>query len=270
MSSRLAGSQFGKDHEPEPKTHAAGEQSERIPVGEQEQAGTRRDSEVLRLALIDSRPLVRIAVSSLLQASVPHEGRSGFIVLPFASPAEFMTHCPDPPRHVDMAVFNAGAAFTEQAQEDLRRLRNALAHLPLVLLCDQVDACQGADVLRQGIQGYIPTMLSPAVVIQAIRLVHAGGTFAPASLLLSSVAEDKKDLHKSLDGVDLKGFTAREREVLGLMWQGKSNKVIAFDLTVSESTVKVYVRNIMKKLGATNRTHAIFLLSQSTPDPVGE
>ena len=49
-------------------------------------------------------------------------------------------------------------------------------------------------------------------------------------------------------------------DVLKLLEQGKSNKVIAYELGVEESTVKVHVRHIMKKLNATNRTHAAFLV----------
>ncbi len=164
-----------------------------------------------------------------------------------------------------MVVFNIGAAFARDRpiQEDVRRLRDGLSDMPLVLLCDHTDACHGLDAIRLGINGYIPTMLSPALAVQAIRLVHAGGTFVPINVVMGSLEGDRRSLAAPGDGINLDAFTRREREVLKLMWQGKSNKVIAHHLEVSESTVKVYVRQIMKKLGASNRTHAIFLLSQS-------
>jgi DNA-binding NarL/FixJ family response regulator len=57
-------------------------------------------------------------------------------------------------------------------------------------------------------------------------------------------------------------LTAREIEVLNGLRQGKSNKVIAYELNISISTVKIYVRNIMKKLKATNRTQVAFLLQR--------
>ena len=51
-------------------------------------------------------------------------------------------------------------------------------------------------------------------------------------------------------------LTARELEVLQLLKQGKPNKLIAYELHLSESTVKVHIRNTMRKIGSTNRTHA--------------
>ena len=56
-------------------------------------------------------------------------------------------------------------------------------------------------------------------------------------------------------------FTARQVAVANALWRGKSNKVIAYELSMSESTVKVHIRNIMKKVQATNRTEAAFKLS---------
>jgi DNA-binding NarL/FixJ family response regulator len=66
-----------------------------------------------------------------------------------------------------------------------------------------------------------------------------------------------------MEGAD--GFTPRQLEVLRLLRQGKPNKIIAYELDVEESTVKVHVRHIMRKLKATNRTHAVVLANQLSP-----
>ena len=57
-------------------------------------------------------------------------------------------------------------------------------------------------------------------------------------------------------------LTPRQATVLSLLQQGKANKIIAYELGMSESTVKVHIRNIMRKIGATNRTQAIYKLQQ--------
>ena len=57
-------------------------------------------------------------------------------------------------------------------------------------------------------------------------------------------------------------FTARQAAVIGALRQGKQNKIIAYELNMRESTVKVHVRNIMKKLNATNRTEVAYLTNQ--------
>ncbi len=55
--------------------------------------------------------------------------------------------------------------------------------VPLILLCDFEDIGQVTEALRRGVRGYIPTTFNPRVAVEAMRLVHAGGTFVPASAL---------------------------------------------------------------------------------------
>jgi DNA-binding NarL/FixJ family response regulator len=57
-------------------------------------------------------------------------------------------------------------------------------------------------------------------------------------------------------------LTTRELAVLSLLRQGKANKIIAYELGISENTAKVHIRNILRKVGATNRTQAIYKSSQ--------
>jgi DNA-binding NarL/FixJ family response regulator len=228
----------------------------------------RREGDETRLALIDSRTLVRVAMSYFLQSwATTKDGADNFLILPFSSHSEFLDQCPDPARHVDVVALNIGAASVgeERVQEDIRRLRDHLSDLPLVLMSDQVEPWSGLEALRQGIKGYIPTTLNPSVAIQAMRLVHAGGTFMPSDLLLHEEEQNKTPL-KRPDATALNGLTTRQHEVLGLIRLGKPNKLIAAELNISESTVKVYVRQIMKKFGAINRTHACYLLSRSAWD----
>ena len=64
---------------------------------------------------------------------------------------------------------------------------------------------------------------------------------------------------RSLTGI----FTPREARIAEALRKGKANKIIAYDLNLCESTVKVHIRNIMKKLKATNRTEVAYKLSES-------
>jgi DNA-binding NarL/FixJ family response regulator len=92
--------------------------------------------------------------------------------------------------------------------------------------------------------------------MEAIDIVARGGVFLPSSCLSSQGWMVPEPCMVSPSGVT---FTGREYAVLGSLRQGKSNKCIAYDLKMSESTVKVHVRNIMKKLRARNRTEVAFL-----------
>jgi DNA-binding NarL/FixJ family response regulator len=104
-------------------------------------------------------------------------------------------------------------------------------------------------VVRAGAAGYIYKDVDPDALVQAIRAVHDGHVlFAPeaADAMLTPEADDK-------DTVQL---TEREREVLGEIARGRSNREIARALVVSEKTVKTHVSNILMKLGLQDRTQA--------------
>jgi DNA-binding NarL/FixJ family response regulator len=97
------------------------------------------------------------------------------------------------------------------------------------------------------------------IAIEAVRFVLAGGTYVPIDYLLM------RDWPGTLPSEALPSsgaVTARELAVIRAIQKGKSNKVIAYELNMCESTVKVHVRNIMKKLSAKNRTD-VAIKSQS-------
>jgi DNA-binding NarL/FixJ family response regulator len=114
-------------------------------------------------------------------------------------------------------------------------------------------------VLKCGGRGLVPTQTaSLAITLAAIRLVKAGGTFVPVDLLLSTRPDRTPSRQNRL--------TSRQLAVLGHLQQGKANKIIAYELGMSESTVKVHVRNIMRKMGATNRTQAAYKAQNFSDD----
>jgi DNA-binding NarL/FixJ family response regulator len=125
------------------------------------------------------------------------------------------------------------------------------------------------ELLRDGVNGYIPTTLSTPVAIEALRLVWAGGTFIPPDMLGHGPGEGRSGISPA--DLDLNvpiELTVRQHAVLGRLRQGKSNKSIGAELGITEGTVKVYVRQIMKKLGASNRTHACYLVQRALPSPL--
>lgn len=232
-----------------------------------DQSASGRQGGDFRLALIDARTLVRVAMSYFLQTWAAKDEVDNFLILPFSSHEEFLDQFPNPALHVDVIALNIGAASmgNEQVRGKIRELREGLSELPLVIMSDRIEPWSGLEALRQGIKGYIPTTLNPAVAIRALRLVQAGGTFVPSDMILPE--EPRNEIpSKRPHAVPLSNLTARQQEVLDLIRLGKPNKIIAAQLNISESTVKVYVRQIMKKLGAINRTHACYLLSRSAWD----
>lgn len=144
---------------------------------------------------------------------------------------------------------------------DIQRLVQGQNARPLIVLSDGDDLEQIVSVLDTGARGYIPTDLALEVAVEAVRLVCAGGIFIPASSLVGARqlgGETPRPSLRSTNGI----FTARQAAVVDAVRRGKANKVIAFELKMRESTVKVHVRNIMKKLNAKNRTEVAFMANE--------
>ena len=127
---------------------------------------------------------------------------------------------------------------------------------PVVVVSDNEDPDLIVQMLGKNVRGYVPTSLSLNVAAQAVELVRAGGVFVPASSLIAAHrAPEETVAPKGL-------FTARQAAVVEALRRGKANKIIAYELNMRESTVKVHVRNIMKKLHATNRTEVAYLANR--------
>lgn len=141
-------------------------------------------------------------------------------------------------------------------EDDLARLGGMFAAAPLILLSDSDDPDRVFEALERGARGYIPTSATIEIVLGAARLISAGGTFVPASSLMSLTLGAR---HPKSATPPAPQFSHRQMEVLRLVRQGKANRTIARELAMSEGTVKAHVRNIMQKLKATNRTQIVLL-----------
>jgi DNA-binding NarL/FixJ family response regulator len=105
--------------------------------------------------------------------------------------------------------------------------------------------------LEAGVRGYILKEMVHTEVVRAIRLVHSGKRLMPAE-----VAERLGQYFPQV------ALTPREVEVIGLVAQGLANKEIAAKLGTAGGTIKMHVQNILEKLGASDRTHAVTIALQ--------
>ena len=158
-----------------------------------------------------------------------------------------------------------GLCAKSKSAEQLHDLARLTRLLPTVVLSDGEDLDQVLDVINRGARGFIPTSLSLDVVIEALRLVRAGGVFVPASSLIPALrnAAPRPTAGREPSGI----FTARQAAVVEAIGKGKANKTIAHELNMRESTVKVHVRNIMKKLSAKNRTEVALMANRLLGEP---
>jgi len=108
-------------------------------------------------------------------------------------------------------------------------------------------------MFEHGARGVIPTANTTLEqVIEIIGLVKVGGVFVPLSSLSLQKSKQQSVTSRTADQ-----FTPGELAILDRLKLGKANKIIAHELGVSESTVKVHIGRIMKKLKVTNRTQVV-------------
>lgn len=230
------------------------------PVTRERTPAEMAEAEVTRVALIDSIQFSQDCLSMALQATHPD-----LLIVPFDSVSACLQ---TDRRDFDAILYCAhdDRSSEHQMLHCVAELKQAFAVTPVVVLSDSQAALQPQSIrnaLKCGVRGFIPTINTRVPsVLAAIRFITDGGTFAPLDLLLPSDAGECSDKTKPATPHATDTLTPRQKAVLSHLKQGKANKIIAYELSMSESTVKIHIRNIMRKMGATNRTQAVYKSQQ--------
>ncbi len=212
------------------------------------------------LAIVDKRALER---ECLAQALLNHH--IGLKVFTFGSLEEWQASKKEI-SNLRAVLINTGnrnlddADLTAEISEFVTTFENAA----VVVVAENDDLNYVLKALELGVRGYIPTTVGIEICMQAIELAIAGGKFVPASSVLALrkiLGGGRSDEYRHI----ATSFTARQSAVAEGLRRGKANKIIAYELNLCESTVKVHIRNIMKKLGATNRTEVAYKISDMIP-----
>lgn len=127
----------------------------------------------------------------------------------------------------------------------------------IVVMSGAEDAAMVRDLLAAGAAGFIPKTDSAAVILQAMRLVLAGGVYAPVRLLSNGDGGGVATSARRLNGTGVESLTSRQLDVLRLLAKGLPNKLIARELDLSEGTIKVHLLAIFRTLSVNNRTEAV-------------
>jgi two-component system, NarL family, nitrate/nitrite response regulator NarL len=148
---------------------------------------------------------------------------------------------------------------------DLALLAAAVPHIPILVIADCDDQERARAILRSGARGFLPTNLSLKVLVAALERIRAGGTYVPLELTAPTHVDEPRKSSRS----PWQELTRRQRDVLALISEGKPNKLIADALTMSESTVKAHVKQIIKRLHVANRTQAALLATRPSHSGLG-
>lgn len=140
-------------------------------------------------------------------------------------------------------------------EEGLKELQGKSNGARFVVISASEDIRNIRKTLECGVSGYIPKRSDPKILNSALQLILDGGNYFPTSLLETSLSSNNGFEHSGKQKG--KGLTNRQAEVLGFVAKGMSNKQIAYEMGVSEATVKLHINAILRSLGVTNRTQAV-------------
>lgn len=199
----------------------------------------------IRVMLVDDHPMVRRGLATMLNVfddlQLAGEAESGEAAIRLC--AEIL---PDVIL-MDMAMPLMDGAMATHA------IRQRFPHVQVLALTSFKEGDRVKKALEAGAIGYLLKDVTADELVRAIRAAHAGrATLSPEAAQALVEASNQPPT----PGLDL---TEREREVLALMIEGLSNTQIAGRLTVSPSTIKSHVSNVLSKLGVASRTEAVTL-----------
>jgi two-component system nitrate/nitrite response regulator NarL len=202
----------------------------------------------MRVLLIDDHALFRVGLQTLL------EGRGITVVATAGSGQEGLRHA---------AEFEPDIILLDMRMPDmtgvevLRELRKSGATMPIVMLTTSDDERDLVDALRNGAQGYLLKDIDPEELVEVLKDIVEGKTVVAPNLtgVLAKVVQEG-DQEVEVPDSPFSSLTPREMEILCHLAEGQSNKVIARNLGISDGTVKLHVKAILRKLDVHSRVEA--------------
>lgn len=206
-------------------------------------------SPALRVLLADDHEMLRLALRHALATL-----GEGTVWLEAADAAEVERWAQDDP---DLALLDLHMPGSDGVAW-IGGLRSRFPALPIIVVSAEESPALVRALIDRGVAGFIPKSDSAAVVLQAVRLVLSGGTYAPLRLLGGDErARAAGGEYGAAQTQATHGLTQRQLDVLALLARGLPNKLIARELDLSEGTVKVHLLAIFRALAVRNRTEAV-------------
>ena len=138
----------------------------------------------------------------------------------------------------------------------LRELRAAYADLPIAMLTTSAEEHDVVASLQQGARGYLLKDMEPDELVDALRDIVAGKTVVAKELAVVLAKAVQADAHPRAEEPRFSDLTPRELEILCHLAEGQSNKAIAGELGITDGTVKLHVKAILRKLSVHSRVEA--------------
>jgi DNA-binding NarL/FixJ family response regulator len=205
----------------------------------------------LKLLLVDDHALFRSGLRLLLR-----EMPGDIEFFEAGSPSDALAYADKP---LDLILLDLSMPGSH-GMSALELMRETFVDVPIVVISSEDDPALIRQTIDLGASGFVPKSSTHTILIGALQLILAGGVYLPMHVLgQSSRAVPVSAGSESLSGgVPIPGLTDRQFEVLLRAVRGHSNKAIARDLLLSESTVKAHLSASFRVLGVSNRTEAVY------------
>ena|SRR5437660_123979 len=192
----------------------------------------------IRILLVDDHPIMREGIAAVLstepEMALVAEASNGREAI-----EQFRAHRPDITfMDLQMPVMNGTDAILA--------IRKEFPDARIVVLTTYSGDTQASRAFRAGASGFVLKDMVRKELIETVRCVHSGKKKIPPEIAVEMAEHHLRD-----------ALTDREIEVLHQVAAGNANKIVAKNLFVSQETVKTHMKNILSKLGANDRTHAV-------------
>jgi DNA-binding NarL/FixJ family response regulator len=210
----------------------------------------------LSFVIADDHPMVRDALASALRSAF--EAPAIALAGSFAEAQAALAAAPE----TDLLILDLDMPGM-QGLTGLAALRGAFPTIPIAIVSATTNPAAMRQTIEMGAAGFIPKLAPSERFLEVIRAILDGVIWLPPEASDLALGAIDRDI-----AVRAARLTPQQQRVLLLMAEGKPNKLIAYEMQITEPTVKAHVTEILRKLGATSRTQAVIAAQRLSLEPV--
>lgn len=210
-----------------------------------------------KILIADDHPLFRDAIKSVITEKLP-----GYMLIETANLDEAIELVDENP-DIDLILLDLNMPGMD-GLNGIVRMRNQAPEIPLGIISAEEDKSVVLQTIGYGAVGFIPKSTTRDTIAQAIEQILDGQVYMPADIIRSGSSHSGSGMHRQGNDIDLKNIshlTRKQLQVFERMAKGKSNKQIAYEMNIAETTVKAHVSAILHKLNVKNRIQAVLCAS---------
>ena len=203
-----------------------------------------------RILIIDDHPIFRHAMVTILGKKFPDSQTLEANSLPEA--LELL----EADAAFDLVMLDLNMPET-CGLNGLLEIRNQHPNLPIVIISAETEKQNILQTISYGAVGFISKSSKIEEIATSVESIFEGNVCLPSEILRTSSARNRVKKENAISLEQIRSLTRKELAVLKYLTQGLANKVIAYELSISETTVKSHVSSILKKLGASTRVKVV-------------